>query len=582
MAAGVITRHQYYCITHFMNIEPMKFSLSSPNAVARQYSVHFPNNNHKFQELNLSSMNGCGGDDYPIRTPLGVIETRTLPAAPTPLLAADSLNSAIYRLKSSDSPAEDSGIIRIEVPIQEQVEALDWLRSQSDTLLPRCYFSGRDSGDTALIQNRNGDGHASSNGHDSQQNLLSVAGLGSAVSFRHLHPFSLDDWHSIKRFLSNKCPLIRAYGAMRFDPRSDIAPEWKGFGSFYFMVPQVEFDEFKGSSMLAATIAWDKRLSRTYEQAIASLEATMWQVSSVVRRLNGNTARAAVLHQTHVPNKVSWDSAVNRALDLISSKNSTLVKVVLARSSRLLTMVEIDPLQWLASLQIEGDNAYQFCLQPPESPAFIGNTPERLFYRNRLNVYSEALAATRARGRTESLDLQIGNDLLSSAKDHHEFAVVRENIRRKFETVCSSTVVEPSKVLRKLPRVQHLYAKLTGTLEKEDDEFKILSSLHPTPAVCGLPTEEARILISEIEKFDRGMYAGPVGWFGGAESEFAVGIRSALVGKGVGALLYAGTGIVEGSNSDLEWQELELKTSQFKKLMKNEAPLSAMMEKIEL
>ncbi|KAL8042187.1 hypothetical protein ABFX02_09G034100 [Erythranthe guttata] len=571
--------YYYYCNRRFMEIEQMKSSFSPPTAIARQYSVNFPN--HKYQELNLSSMNGCGGGgNYP-RSPLGIIETRTLPTAPTPLLAADRLNSAIFHLKS-DSPAEDSGIIRIEVPIQEKVEALDWLRSQSDTLLPRCYFSGRDSGDTALIQNRNGDWRASSNGHDSQQKLLSVAGLGSAVSFRHLHPFSSDDWHSIKRFLSKKCPLIRAYGAMRFDARSDIAPEWKGFGSFYFMVPQVEFDEFKGNSMLAATIAWDKRLSRTYEQAIASLEATMLQVSSVVRRLNGNISRAKVFHQTHFPNKLSWDESVKRALDLISSKNSTLVKVVLARSSRVLTIVEIDPLEWLTSLQVEGDNAYQFCLQPPESPAFIGNTPERLFYRNRLNVYSEALAGTRARGGTESLDLQIGNDLLSSAKDHHEFAVVRESIRRKFETVCSSTVVEPSKVLRKLPRVQHLYAKLTGTLRKEDDEFKILSSLHPTPAVCGLPTEEARILISETEKFDRGMYAGPVGWFGGAESEFAVGIRSALVGKGVGALLYAGTGIVEGSNSSLEWQELELKTSQFTKLMEFEAPLLATRERIEL
>ncbi|EPS62335.1 hypothetical protein M569_12456, partial [Genlisea aurea] len=193
--------------------------------------------------------------------------------------------------------------------------------------------------------------------------------------------------------------------------------------------------------------------------------------------------------------------------------------------------------------------------------------PERLFHRRCLNVQSEALAATRARGGTESLDIEIGNDLLSSAKDHHEFAVVRDSIRRKFENVCSNTVVEPSKALRKLPRVQHLYAQVTGTLHKEDDEFKFLSDLHPTPAVCGLPMEEARILISETESFDRGMYAGPIGWFGGSESEFAVGIRSALVERGADAVLYAGTGIVEGSNPSLEWQELNLKTSQFTKLM---------------
>ncbi|XP_042017069.1 isochorismate synthase, chloroplastic-like [Salvia splendens] len=560
MAAGT-TRQ---CIGRFMDIEPMKFSFSSPTAIARQ-SIHLPN--HKYKELSSLSMNGCGGNP---RAPLGLIETRTLGAAPTPAVAADRLSSALYNLKTT-SPTSDSGIIRIEVPIVQQIEALEWLSCQNhSTLLPRCYFSGRDSTDI------------DHNDTSQKQKLVSVAGLGSAVSFSHLRPFSLDDWHSIKRFLSKNSPLIRAYGAMRFDARSDIAPEWEGFGSFYFMVPQVEFNEFQGSSMIAATIAWDNRLSRTYEEAIAALEATMWQVSSLVQRINGTSHRAVVLHQAHVPNQASWDSAVKQALDIITTKNSSLVKVVLARSSRVLTTVEIDPLEWLTSLQVEGVNAYQFCLQPPESPAFIGNTPERLFYRNRLSVCSEALAGTRARGGTESLDLQIGQDLLSSAKDHHEFSVVRESIRRKLEDVCTSTVVKPSKVLRKLPRVQHLYAKLTGTLQKEDDEFKILSSLHPTPAVCGLPSEEARVLISKTEMFDRGMYAGPVGWFGGAESEFAVGIRSALVGKDSGAILYAGTGIVEGSDSSLEWKELELKTSQFTKLMKHEAPLVPMREIVEL
>ncbi|PIN06784.1 Isochorismate synthase [Handroanthus impetiginosus] len=565
-----------YCIAQFKGNESIKcsLSLSSTTGTAKTL-VHF--SNHKYQELSSLSINGCGGDP---RTPIGTVETRTFPTAATPELAADRLNSAIYDLKMNPSSL-DSGIIRIEVPIQQEIEALDWLRSQSNTHLPRCFFSGRDSSNIPLIEYGNGDA-SSSDQNDSQRKLVSVAGLGSAVFFRQLDPFSLDDWHSIKRFLSKNSPLIRAYGGMRFEPRSNIAPEWKGFGSFYFMVPQVEFDEFEGSSMIAATIAWDNRLSRPYREAIAALEATMLQISSVVRRLNGTGSRAAMLHQTHVPNRASWDSAIKKALDLMTRKDSSLVKVVLARSSRVLTTTEIDPLEWLTSLQVEGDKAYQFCLQPPESPAFIGNTPERLFYRDQLSVYSEALAATRRRGETESLDLQIGHDLLTSAKDHHEFAVVRECIRRKFEGACSSTIVEPNKALRKLPRIQHLYAKLKGTLQNEDDEFKILSLLHPTPAVCGLPTEEARMLISETEMFDRGMYAGPVGWFGGAESEFAVGIRSALVGKGLGAILYAGTGIVEGSKSHLEWQELELKTSQYTRLMKQETPFLAVREKVEL
>ncbi|CAL5441458.1 unnamed protein product [Camellia sinensis] len=361
-------------------------------------------------------------------------------------------------------------------------------------------------------------------------------------------------------FLSKKCPLIRAYGAIRFDARADISPEWKSFGSFYFVVPQVELDELEGSSILATTVAWDNTLSCTYGKAITALQSTLQQVSSIVTRLQKEVPNTFILGNEYMPNKTSWDLAVKNALQMINRNNSPLIKVVLARSSRFVTATDIDPLTWLACLQAEGENSYQFCLQPPDAPAFIGNT--QLFHRNWHDISSEALAGTRARGRSEAVDLQIELDLLSSPKDHNEFTIVRECIKRKLEAVCIRVSVEPKKAIRKLPRVQHLYARLTGRLRSEDDEYEVLSSLHPTPAVCGFPTEEARVLIAETEMFDRGMYAGPVGWFGGGESEFAVGIRSALVGRGLGALIYAGTGIVEGSNSSLEWEELELKTSQ--------------------
>ncbi|KZV21682.1 isochorismate synthase, chloroplastic-like [Dorcoceras hygrometricum] len=451
-----------HCVARFSDVDPKKLSLSSsPTTFARQ-SVHF--SSHKYKELSSLSMNGCQIDDP--RAPIGTIETKTFPMAPTPGLAADRLNSAIFDLRSNPSQLE-SGIIRLEVPIQQHIEALDWLRSQNNPLLPHTYFSGRESYVVPGFEN----GNNSSVAH--QEKLVSVAGFGSAVSFRHLNSFSMNDWHSIKRFLSKTSPLIRAYGGMRFDARANISPEWKDFGSFYFMVPQVELDEFEGCSMIAATVAWDNRLSTTYEQAVAALEATMWQLSPVLK-LNNDATPAVLLDQTHVPNQISWDLAVNEALNLIRSNDSALHKVVLARSSRVLANTEIDPLLWLEYLQAEAKNSYQFCLQPPEAPAFIGNTPERLFSRDGLLVSSDALAATRAR-----------------------------------------------------------------------------------------------------ESFDRGMYAGPVGWFGGAGSEFAVGIRSALVGKDTGAILYAGTGIVEGSKSAMEWKELELKTSQFTKLMKREDPVMA-------
>ncbi|XP_052175808.1 isochorismate synthase, chloroplastic isoform X1 [Diospyros lotus] len=547
-----------------MGLRLIDRELSKSAISTRRHSLHFSTQRLQPPPLCSLSMNGCGADPT---SPVGKVETRTFPAVSSPALAMDRLSSAVSDMKS-DPPLFDSGIIRLEVPIQQQIEAIDWLHAQKK-LLPRCFFSGRSGavGSDQFIDSSNANGNGSSRS-SSALRLVSVAGVGSAVYFRHSRPFSIDDWRSIKRFLSTKCPLIRAYGAIRFDARTSISPEWKGFGSFYFVIPQVEFDELEDSSMLVTTVAWDNALSWTYGKAITALQCTMEQVSSFIRRLPKEAPNTFILSSNYIPNRMSWDDSVRRALQMIKSNNSPLIKVVLARSNRVVTATDIDPLMWLACLQVEGTNSYQFCLQPSDDAAFIGNTPEQLFHRNRHAIFSEALAGTRPRGASEALDLQIELDLLSSFKDHHEFSIVRECIRRKLEAVCIRVLVEPTKAIRKLSRIQHLYAQLRGTLRSEDDEFEILSSLHPTPAVSGFPTEEARILIAETETFDRGMYAGPVGWLGGAESEFAVGIRSALVETGLGALIYAGTGIVEGSNSSSEWEELELKISQFTKLTK--------------
>ncbi|KAG6686790.1 hypothetical protein I3842_11G039000 [Carya illinoinensis] len=450
----------------------------------------------------IMSMNGCKGSDQAGLLPVETIETRSLSPVPSPALAMDRLNSAIYQFKS-EPPASASGIIRLQVPIQQQIDAIDWLHAQNNLLLSRCFFSNRsDSSDIFHSVDGNGNRNGSPKGASS---LVSVAGVGSAVFFRRMDPFSYSDWKSIRRFLSDTSPLIRAYGGVRFDARSNMSSEWERFGSFYFMVPQVELDELEGSSMLATTVAWDESLSLPWEMAIDALQTTMRQLSSFVVNMRNERPKTFVVSKTDVPSKTYWELAVNRALQQIDRSNSELTKVVLARSSRVVTANDIAPTTWLKCLQVgkSKDNAYQFCLQPPNAPAFIGNTPEQLFHRKCLGLSSEALAGTRARGGSMAQDLQAELDLLSSPKDHLEFTIVRESIRKKLEAVCSSVMVEPKKVIKKLPRIQHLYAQLTGRLKCEDDEFVILASLHPTPAVCGSPREEARVFIAENDvQFD--------------------------------------------------------------------------------
>ncbi|WZZ58019.1 hypothetical protein YC2023_058126 [Brassica napus] len=491
------------------------------------------------------AMNGCEADH---KEPLGTVETRTLSTVTSPAIATEKLITAVCNLKT-EPPSFSSGIIRLQVPIDQTIGAIDWLHAQNDAL-PRSFFSCRrsDAGRQDLLQDL-----ASENVNgSSDRNPVSVAGIG---------------------FLSSTSPLIRAYGGFRFDARGKIAVEWEQFGSFYFTVPQVEFVEFGDNSMLAATVAWDEEISWTLENAIEALQETMLQVSSGIKRGRRESLGVSVVSKNHVPSEGAYHPAVTSALEIIKAENSPLSKVVLARSTRIITDTDIDPIAWLARLQREGQDAYQFCLQPPGAPAFIGNTPERLFHRKHLGVCSEALAATRPRGDSAVSDMEIERDLLTSPKDDLEFSIVREKIREQLNAICDRVIVRPPKTVRKLARVQHLYSQLAGQLRREDDEFDILTALHPTPAVCGCPVDEARLLIKQIESFDRGMYAGPVGYFGGGESEFSVGIRSALVEKGLGALIYAGTGIVSGSDSSSEWNELDLKISQFIKSLEHEPAL---------
>ncbi|CAM0951097.1 unnamed protein product [Alopecurus aequalis] len=507
------------------------------------------------------SMNGCTAGD---RGAVSLRETRALPAASAPQEAVGQLRAAIAAL-GADPPASSSGIIRIE-----RGDAIEWLHAQRQSSLPRCFFSARAPlPDTPALANVAVNGNSNGNSRHTEQweQPVSVAGVGSAVFFRGTDPFSLRDWRAIKRFLSRDCPLIRAYGAIRFDATREASVEWEDYGAFYFVVPQVEFNELEESSVLATTIAWDDSLSWTWQSAVEELQSTLQKISPCSVKVNRSTLQTSIINLNHVPTKASWDLAVTKALQMIKGRQTELVKVVLARCSRYITDTCIDPLELLACLKVEGQNAYQFCIQPPDAPSFVGNSPEQLFHRKYLNISSEALAGTRARGKTRADDFQIGQDLLLSTKEDTEFTIVRDSIKKKLEMICNEVVVNPSKALRKLPRVQHLSAQLAARLRSEDDEFDILNALHPSPAVCGLPTEEARQFIRDYEIFDRGMYAGPVGWFGGAESEFAVGIRSALLGKGHSTLVYAGAGIVEGTNPSFEWDELDLKASQFAKLL---------------
>lgn len=265
-------------------------------------------------------------------------------------------------------------------------------------------------------------------------------------------------------------------------------------------------------------------------------------------------ASVRVLKKTYLPDYPTWKKNVETTLSLIRQKE--LQKVVLARACILELETAPDPFALTAALNAQG--AYLFCIQS-ETESFFGASPERLFSREKNRLFTEAVAGTRPRGKTAEEDASLKNELLSSAKDLSEISPVQLYIQNALSPLCLHPPLFTPLSIHQTPTVQHLYSRSSALLREPPSDEALISALHPTPALCGTPKQKAHSLISELEPFARGFYGGVIGWSTPDASEWIVGIRSCLL-QGKRAILYSGTGIVEGSNPEKEWEELNEKT----------------------
>ena len=277
---------------------------------------------------------------------------------------------------------------------------------------------------------------------------------------------------------------------------------------------------------------------------------------------------------------VSMDGVVDAML-LGGDSMEPVRKVVLARRSKLSLNAPVDSFALVSRLQARDPDAYQFVLKHPNGETFLGSTPERLFLSRKSRAVSEAVAGTRARGADDGEDAALAYDMLLSPKEHEEFAIVREEVRRALGQVAEGgnggVEVELEKGILRNVAVQHLYSRLSAPLAEGKNEADLIAALHPTPAVCGYPREAALSTLRKVESFDRGLYSGPLGWISAEGAEFAVAIRSALVHpSGDEVSLYAGVGVVGSANAQAEWHELNLKTKPLESLLAPATPLASL------
>jgi len=251
--------------------------------------------------------------------------------------------------------------------------------------------------------------------------------------------------------------------------------------------------------------------------------------------------------------RVAWTAAVRRALDRIA--DGPLAKVVLAREVAVESALPFARRQVLAHLQETHRSSFTYA-----AGGFVGSSPELLVRRRGGRVLSRPMAGTAPRGVDRADDERLGSALASSAKEAEEHALVVEAVRSALEPVCREVVATAGPELVRLATVTHLATTVAGHLaEPSPSALALAGLLHPTPAVGGLPRADALAAIAELEGFDRGLYAGPVGWLDcRGDGDWVVALRCAHL-DGRHARVVAGAGIVADSDPDAEWSETEAK-----------------------
>ena len=364
-----------------------------------------------------------------------------------------------------------------------------------------------------------------------------LAGIGTALRLEFSGATRLTDaataWREVAAAATVTDPIGRtgtgllAFGAFAFDASSDQTS--------VLIVPQVIIGRDNGQ-------CWVTRIWPT--------GTTPPEIPLALHPL-GTEYRISLLPGALPP--AGYRDAVGEAVSRIASGD--LNKVVLARDLVGRLPAESDLRRAVSELALGYPDCWTYAVD-----GLVGSSPETLIRADHGEVNARVLAGTMSRGADAASDLEAALQLATSAKDgdEHEFAVqsVLASLRPHTSHLTTSEI--PFTV--KLPNLWHLATDVEGTLSDGSNSLDLIAAMHPTAAVAGTPTETALALIRELEPFDRGRYAGPVGWVGAdGDGEWAIALRCAQVSPAGAVTAYAGCGIVLDSEPERELAETRMK-----------------------
>jgi len=383
-----------------------------------------------------------------------------------------------------------------------------------------------------------------------------VAGFGAAIRACGARESSFADAAAAAReaashvaFAVTGAARPRIFIGARFAPGGAVhEPAWDAYGGWQILVPEVLVAVEGGRIEASLTLMIDPSEPGDFAARVANALSNLPRVAS--------GAAPAKLPAASAASAQAWQASVAAALDEIGAGDYQ--KVVLARLSHGNWPRTIDQGAVLSALAQRYPHCFVFAFRSA-GLSWMGATPELLASRRGDSVLAASLAGSKPRGADAAEDARLAAELLGSPKERAEHAVVAEGIRESLAPLCAGLSAPETPHLLRLPNIQHLHTPVTGTLRPGFDLLDVVEALHPTPAVGGWPRLAALDAIERLEAMDRGWYAGPIGWIDlSGDGEFAVGLRSALVGD-ASAHLYAGAGIVMGSEPAVEYAETEAK-----------------------
>lgn len=355
-----------------------------------------------------------------------------------------------------------------------------------------------------------------------------------------------------------------AFSAIGFAPsqRRGATAIWIDFQTGWASIPRLTYvrsstsrpaSKVTGASAADGATAW--LCLALSPDDLERLDALLHQVATLLRRVRAATIHPGAIAST--PSRTggtaegSWNAAVTDAIAEIATER--IEKVVAARFAQYTYSKPPSPAHTLLSLGQRHADSTRFAFFRGRS-VFMGASPERLVAKSGLHIATEALAGTVQRRQQQTSP---ASDF--GPKEHKEHTPVLDQILTTLVRFCASVSHDPTPQVRSQQDVVHLRTPIRGELRSPYHVLDLVGALHPTPAVGGRPAIEALRWIEQHEDFERGLYAGPVGWFDASgDGQFDVALRSGVLVDNQ-LTVFAGAGIVTGSEPSREFEETALK-----------------------